>query len=176
MRVSSLLVVLAASLVVPWVIACSDDDSDANQGDKTDAGDVQEAGLDSEASPQDEPDAPDEAALNDTSPDQTTEPDAPVDDPDAPQNGEWGEFQECYDCAMLHCGAEVGACFEDETCAAVVQCVLADGCLSPQLDIACGIGCAMKNGADIGNPAISGLVAGGAECISGSCPTVCGMQ
>jgi len=175
MRVSSLLVVLAASLVVPWVIACSDDDSDANQGDKTDAGDVQETGLDQDTSPNDDPDAPDEAATNDASPDQTTEPDAPVDDPDAPQNGEWGEFQECYDCAMLHCGAEVGACFEDETCAATVKCVLEEGCLTPTLDYTCALTCALSNGADIANPALSGLVMGGAGCISDACPTQCGM-
>ena len=214
MRASCLLVVVAASLVVPWVTGCSKDDKDANQGGELDAATTQETGIDQDASPSDgpdEPDAPDgtdatdatdgtdatdatdgtdatdatdgtdgtdapvEAAEEDAPLDQETEPDSDVGEFDAQEAGEWGEFQGCYDCSMLHCGAQVGACFESSTCTAALKCVLADGCLSPSLDYGCAMACAMKNGASLTDPAIQGLVAGGADCVSWACATECGI-
>ena len=105
MRLQNLVVALAVSLVVPWAIACSDDDDPGQT--KPDAGDDSS----SDAIVEQEDAAPD--VDKDTSDEDSSE-----------------VQQTCAECFQENCAEQYQDCLDDTKCGPILDCIIQNNCLS----------------------------------------------
>jgi hypothetical protein len=191
MRTSNLLLVLAASLAITGVAACSGDSAESD-GTGGAGGKILDSGQNDVAAEVAEEAAP-EATVDvapDVAPDQSVQPDTAVPDveisdgslfdltmPDVALNDSGATLQGCYDCAVDGCPSEMEACEEDDKCRTILLCLFEDQCFggSSGIDYGCGMGCATKAGVtSLQDPAVSIAMAAG-KCISGACQEDCAL-
>jgi hypothetical protein len=192
MRTSNLLLVLAASLALAGVGACSGDSTDSD-GTGGAGGKILDSGqtdavtevAEEAALPEATVDAtPDVAADQSVQPD-TAVPDVEVSDgslfdltmPDVVLDDSGATLQGCYDCAVDGCPSEMQACEDNDKCRTILLCLFEEQCFGGPngIDYGCGMGCATKAGVtNLQDPAV-GIAMSAGQCIAGACQEDCAL-
>ncbi len=191
-RFATLVAVLAASLGLVAVGACSGESTDLDDGNGGTGGRILDSGQ-QDVMADVQPEAGRDARLDvsaDVVEDQSAESEAAVVDaevmegslfdlsmPDVLINDSGATLQGCYDCAVATCSSEMSQCEQDDKCRTILLCLFEDQCFGGAngIDMGCGMGCASKAGiSGMGDPAVSIALAAG-QCIAEGCEEECGL-